>query len=362
MAYRIIMHGGVAIPAFVDRGDAQDIGMDEAANSLAKVPGRGYFDNYGMARSPKEIAPIQRSGEIHEDTAAALVDTFEALRGLLGKKEKLVIATDDESRRWVWARLIRAHLPRPFEAKQLWLPYDLTWIAEQQVLYGVWHRDWTHGDQSWLWDDGTAAFGVGAETATFGSGGTTLTFDHDGNIQAPHVVVEITASASSSITALTLTNSTNNFAWTYSGTIPAGGLLRVDSYLMGAWLLSGAKTVSSIVGNGAFLTATTSAAHGLTSGDNVFIDDDTLRFSGYYEDIIVVDTTTFRVPSERSGSSDGGSVHAATDAWADLDPLDDGLWTPLEPGENSLVVSGVTFGSGSPSDNNISVSWHDQYN
>ncbi len=233
MAYVIYQFDGLVVPTAIQGGDEQNMGTGEALSSFQQLPGGGFYDNYGTAKSPQGIRPITKSGIIHATTAALLVAELDALRVKLGVRGKLTIRMDDGSLRWQWARLTTANLPRPAEAAGLWLPFDLQWVTAAQVWYGIVASpsEWVWGDGSWIWGDGTVEFGAnGTEETLTATGATTqaLTLNNGGNINATNVQVTVTA-GTATITAITWANATSGYSWTWTGTVAVGEALVIDS-------------------------------------------------------------------------------------------------------------------------------------
>lgn len=233
MAYVIHQFDGLVVPKAIQQGDVQNMGTGAALSSFQQLPGGGFYDNYGSARSPQGIRPITKSGIIHATTAAGIVAELDALRLKLGVRGKLTIKMADGSMRWQWARLVSADVPRPAEAAGLWLPFDLQWVTAAQVWYGIVSSPsaWVWGDGSWVWGDGTITFGAnGTEETLTATGATTqaLTLNNGGNIDATNVQVTVTA-GTNSITAITWTNATSGYSWTWTGTVTAGNALVIDT-------------------------------------------------------------------------------------------------------------------------------------
>lgn len=348
MAYRIHSFDGLLLPEYMFDNDSQDMGTGDALTSYLQLPGGGWYDQYRDLKSPQGVRPILKTCVLWGDTAEELKNNLDNLRSKIGKPGRLVVLYDDESLRWQWARLKRVSAPRPEKAKAHWLPVRLEWESAAQWWYGlVLGDDWVVGDLSFLIGDGTAELDQNEYSYDVSSSPDTLEVKHNGNIYARNVRIEITKNGN--LSSYVLWNRATGQYLTVSPSytdstlyIDAGSreVYEVDHDTL--------ATISSISGRGNKIYVTTSAAHGLSTGDDVRISG-TDNYDGLYRDIDVSDSTNFTVDIDPKRLASGetetsGTVEEFTDKYASLDAQDKTYWFSLAPGTNEIDVQYVNSG------------------
>lgn len=245
MSYFIYAFDGLELSSYAQLNDEQNMGTGQALTSFIQVPGGGFYDNYGSNRSPQGIRPITKNMVLVGDTSAALLTALDAMRAKLGVRGKLTVQYDDGSLRWQWARLTSANTPRTRYAVGNLLPCELTFITASQIWYGVVVTDpqWSWGDLSWTFGDGTVELGESGTSTTMtatgatGSppaGGTTqdIVLANNGNRDVINLIIHATAAGGSTFAGITFTNTTNGYVCYYEGTINTTKTLRIDTGAM----------------------------------------------------------------------------------------------------------------------------------
>jgi hypothetical protein len=345
MAYRIFAFDGIQLPEYVQDGNADNMGTGAALTSFQQIS-NGFFDNYGSRRSPQGIRPITKTCVLYGVTQAALKANLDALRGKLGVRGKLSVLFDDGSMRWQWARLQSINAPRTLEAKNKWLPIDLTWITASQIWYGVvvTPAEWTWGDLTWTFGDGTAEMGESGTSATFtatGGGGQIITVNHGGNVTATNVAVSLTA-GTNSITGYRYTNQTTGDTFIMGGlTIASGETLTVNGGDRSVWVFGVASNITAITNTGG-TSATITATHSLAPGNYVRVSGAGV-YSGIHRVLTTTSTTSFTIasPYARGASlSSTGTVEKATSQYSYFS-TNRGQWPTLAPGDNTIYFANV---------------------
>lgn len=351
MAYVIHSFDALMLPEYIQDGDSQDMGTGDALTAYLQLPGGGFYDQYRDLPSPQGIRPIVKNCILWGETAAALKENLDDLRGKIGRPGRLVVAYDDNSLRWQWARLKRVSTPRPERAKANWLPVRLEWETVAQWWYGIIAvpEDWTWGDGSWLWGDGTAEFGQNEYSYEVLASPETIEVEHAGNIHARNVRIEISKDGTQS--SYILWNRATGQYLAYSPT-HTNGTVVIDAGSREVYEIDHATavTISAIEGKGNKIYVTTSGAHGLNTGDDVRISG-TDNYDGLYRGInadgdadeLTVDVDPRRLASGETEAT--GTVEAFTDGYADLDAEDKTFWMSLAPGTNEIDVSYVNAGT-----------------
>jgi hypothetical protein len=209
----------------------QDIGAIGTRVAYMNLPSGGVYDAYGDGVAPRGQYTLSARGEVH-GTRAEILTQVDAIRAKRGRRGKLYARVDDDSIRWVWARLrnVQAQRSTPNVFR---LPVDLSFDITSPVWYGDRHGEgWTF-DSGEFFDTGLV---FDEET------GDVFTLDHTGPISGDitnagtgsvdNVVLTITAGADA-ITAFSMLSTGPNGddqAWLeYGGTIAAGESLIIDA-------------------------------------------------------------------------------------------------------------------------------------
>ncbi len=342
MAYRIIAFDGLQTPVLRRRGDPANMGTGSAQSDFRQIPGGGFYRMRRTRKSPQGIRPVTDAGVLKGTSASDLRSQIDAWRSKIGVYGKLTVRFHDGSLRWQWAELQDVDIPdAPNGMGDRYAPIGLTWQTAAQHWNGIIQgQTWTWGDSSWVFGDGTASFGQNALSYTLPSATSyTQAVTNAGNIDATNLVLSHTASGAR--TNWTARNDTTGQTITYTGTIPTGNTLHIDTAAQWARLLGGSKAVSSMSRSGNVLTVNTTAVHGLTTGDDAQIIGGTI-YDGQYTDVTVVDTDTFTAAISPEvyayGTVTDGIVNESTDIFAALTISDEKAWMVLRPGANSLTI------------------------
>jgi len=204
-----------------------DISLPSQSNGIETIG--GAVDPYGTAQAPIAVPyTITVKGEEIANTLATLAAKFQALRPLVGKRDKLYRSLDGTSgTQWAWARLVAMQASRDGD-RQLAVPYTMR--------FDIYSRVW----------NGTAVI-TSAALSTEPS--TVLTVYNAGDADIRNPVVTITA-ATNAITNITLlANSETSLSW--AGTLASAKSLVIDC---------GAKTIKND-GADAYSGVTFNAGH-----------------------------------------------------------------------------------------------------
>lgn len=211
----------------------QDIGAIGTRTSYTNLPGGGGYDNYGSSQAPRGVYSLSASGELMGETQAEVLTQSDALRAKRGRRAKLYARVDDESVRWVWARLRDVSITRRPE-HVLFLPVALQFDVTSPVWYGD-----RHG-AGWVLDDGEVLdTGLVLDEATddvFVLTHSILTaFEvvNAGNAPINNAILTITAGSADMTDLEIYTYGNEPFAvnghLTFAATIPAAGSLVIDA-------------------------------------------------------------------------------------------------------------------------------------
>lgn len=341
--YRIFAFDGVELPEYVRDNDAHNIGTGQALTSFQQIS-NGFFDNYGANKSPQGIRPVTLSGAFIGSSASNLILQVDTLRAKIGVRGKLSAYFDDGSLRWQWARLQSINTPRQPEHRN-WLSFDMTFITAAQVWYKVIvsPEEWTWGDGTWTFGDGTAEIGESGTLATLtatGGGSQTFTVTHGGNIDATNVAVTITG-GSSGITAWRYINSTRNEQMGGGQTIALGEELTINGGDRSVWHKGVTVPVTYYINTTGITTAIScTSAHGLTTGDDVYISGTGL-FDGIVRNVTVSSSTIFTFPSKKYTYitlPSSATVRKLTSYYSNWRSSFASVWPVLSPGDNTITM------------------------
>lgn len=195
---------GVALPPGQARIEA---GTGATAAQVVALPGGGVYDTVGAtAQAGRGATRVRLLCELTGEDAADLKNQFNALRHLIGTRQKLRRRwdCDGEETEWTWARLeeIRAETqPR----LPLWLPVELRFLLLSPYWYGT---------------ERAAEYVGGTGDILLANSGT-ITVTH-----ARMIVTGITTMAG----GITVVNDTLGGAgWSWGGSLGVGDVLAVDN-------------------------------------------------------------------------------------------------------------------------------------
>ncbi len=195
---------GVALPAGQARIEA---GTGAIVGHFVALPGGGVYDMVGAtAQAGRGAVRVRLLCELTGEDAADLKSQFNALRPLIGTRQKLRRRweCDDEETEWAWARLeeIRADTqPR----LPLWLPVELRFL----LLSPYWH--------------GTE------RTAEYVGGTGDILLANSGTITVSHATITVTGITTMSGGISVVNDSLGGAGWAWGGSLGVGDVLVVDT-------------------------------------------------------------------------------------------------------------------------------------
>lgn len=234
----------------------QDIGAIGTRTSYTNLPGGGGYDNYGNDQAPRGVYSLPASGELMGETQAEVLADADALRAKRGRRAKLYARVDDNSVRWVWARLRDVRITRRPE-HVLFLPVDLQFDITSPVWYGTTHgADWEWNDGT-LWDSGAAWNQATNDVFPLAWDDFNIfTVVNDGNATIDNAILTVTAGAAA-VTAFGVVSEdadgVDQADWEWTGTLAAGQSLVIDA---------GKQSIENN-GTGAYANLTFNAGHAL---------------------------------------------------------------------------------------------------
>jgi hypothetical protein len=326
MPYKISEFDGLSLPEFLARGDTQSMGTGVAVADFVRMPGGGFWDNYGDSVSPRELDAITKRCALYAGATSVRVQV-EALRAKLGVRGVLEVLWHDGEVRWQYARLTRVHYPRPFDARLTHIPVDLTFMPAA----GTWY------DEDVTVDVTTFAGSSFAETVVVANAGNADVVDAQIEYESPvAAALELTLNNRTTSQIITLT---------VAG-VAIGDILVVDIGKRTARVHRAPTAINTVTRTGNVITVnTTPTAHGLSVADEVTVIG-TADYDGFYTVATVPDTETITVAADPAVRQPYGpeSPAAATLAevnnlYGDADFSDAANWMALAPGNNSIYVT-----------------------
>jgi hypothetical protein len=217
---RLTQFGTYTLPLYNKR-DTVGTG-DTGSGSVTLISGSGY-DPIGTASATEAPTTLATSFEIIDTTATAVQTARDAIRALAGTKARLWAHFPDGTDRFVWARLARVRMERRREYIY-YQPVDLTFDVVQPGWNGTQHGAPWYFDDGEFFDDGLYFDLDDVWTPT--ASGDTETVTNGGNRTVTNAVLTITASATATISNITL--SCGDCDWTWTGTVALSTSLVVD--------------------------------------------------------------------------------------------------------------------------------------
>lgn len=193
MSYKLTKFGTTELPAY---NAVSDVSTGGVQSLLTRVIG-GWFDGRGETRAAQEPGALTKRFLIHYDPDQ-IDDTFRALRGLHGKRDRLYREWRDGIIEWCWARCVRipgTRQPRHNLAEA---------TIEFERISPVWHTAY-HG--AWFFDDGNyfdsgLNFDSSDLTGSLSIGSNNVTCPNDGNADSRHPIITITGGSGADITQI----------------------------------------------------------------------------------------------------------------------------------------------------------------
>jgi hypothetical protein len=325
MPYRIDEFDDLALPEFLERGDIQNMGAGVAASDFVQMPGGGFYDNYGDDDSPRELAAITKQTVVYDTGGDSVRVQIEALRAKLSKRGRLEALWHDGVVRWLWARLVRVEHPRPFNARRLHLPVNLTFAPAT----GIWYAATETEDETLF-------------AAT--SMAETVVVSNAGNVNVVDAVIEYVAPTTAAIT-LTLENyETSQLMSIAVLSLGAGETVIVNVGNRTVRIHKLPVDIDTISRSGNTITVNTTSAHGLSADDTVVIRG--TSYDGYYTVDDAPDTDTVTIVADSTTkhphgpeSPLAGLLAETVDLFANVEFSDPADWLWLVPGDNDLRLT-----------------------
>lgn len=224
MAFWYERFGTTTLPIYEPK---DDIGPAPARQGMVKTPG-GFFAVNGTETLDPDSKRFTVRRQIIENTSAALITTYYALRELRGVRDKLYRRRDDDVIEWAYAWLVGCESDR--EPKNITvLDVDLTFELHSVQWYGVEHNAGWVFDSGELFDTGLY-FDSADFTFTLNTSPKTVTVTNGGNDTVRNCIITVTA-GSAAITALVIERvigATTYEHLTYSGSIASAEALVID--------------------------------------------------------------------------------------------------------------------------------------
>lgn len=275
---RLTQFGTYTLPLYNRR---DQISTGDAGGSLTALVSGVSYDHYGTDQAPESTMTVSASWEIIETTAAAVQTERDAIRALLGKRQRLWARTPSGSWRFVWARLARVRMERRIEYIY-YQPVEATFEVAQPGWNGDGHGAPWYLDAGEDLDEGL--FIDNLDQWLPSSSPLTMTVNNGGNRTVSDVILTVTA-GSDSISNIRVVCTAQGVDWTYSGTVAAGDVLTVDG---------GARSVLND-GSNAYSGFALNAGHAvadwlrLAPGNNTVV----VTFSGNTSDTAIFNMTYY---------------------------------------------------------------------
>lgn len=208
MAYALTEFDGLTLPAYKELGQSDDLGTGLALTSYARMPGGGFYDNYGSGDSPDGQDPIVKESRLIETSAANLLTSLDALRAKKRKRGILKATFHDGTVRWLYARMTEIDHPalrgnlQSLDVRMAFVPEGGVWFAESQTSY-----------------NGTLTAKTGTPQDVNVSNG--------GNVNVVDMTITVTA-GTTTITDITVENTTTGQSVQYTATIATTKALVID--------------------------------------------------------------------------------------------------------------------------------------
>jgi len=221
MTYRIYRFGDTTLP---DYNEEMPIGRAVTAKSALDIPSGGALDLFAGERIKPGSTKITKSCTLHATTEASLLAKFIALRVLVGTRDQLfrLIIADDHLE-WAWARFDNLDVTRKYgQISRFFQDVRLTFT----VYSPAWYSQDMHSYACSVSPSGPADLA----TVLAESGTTVLNIDQTGNIDQPDA--KFTVTAIGAVTSVIVHNSTTGYSFSYTGSLPAGSVLVIDTGAM----------------------------------------------------------------------------------------------------------------------------------
>lgn len=225
MSYRLYRFGSSQL--IPDTNASQNIGTGKARIESVGAPRGGAFDSLGTEQAFRGGYELSASGMMVGSSAADLKTQFDALRGYLGKREKLWRIDYTGTLQWVWARLISVNVTRQVEHLQH-LEMDLSFYVYSALWHGALHGSWRLDDGNALDDGNTLDHSL---ITLLNTSPKTLVLNNGGNGVLRDFEFAITAKGTAITQVKIEVNGKTSMVW--AGTLAVGTQLVVDFGGMG---------------------------------------------------------------------------------------------------------------------------------
>lgn len=325
MPFRIKSFKGATLPAFVQRGDIQDMGRARAAVDMVRLPGGAYWDNYGDNSSPREIAPIRKDTEIHAG-ADTVREQVEAWRAMVGQVGPVVVEWHDGEERETYARFSEFHYPRDYATALSWIPANFIFTPRSPVWRGLDLEAYSRVFSSSTSEDIVVN---SPGTATVSEVFISYTY----NPLAPGVVVM----------ELIIENRETSQRLTATVGLDDGWALEVNTDRKTVYTVEPPKSLDVATRSANTLTFETPSAHGYILGDLIRVKD-TGDYDGVYEVSAVPSSVLVQAEADPFVRAPYGPLMATGiinrvhESYANVEFSDPGGWFTLVPGDNDIHI------------------------
>jgi hypothetical protein len=339
------------------RVDVLDVG--NAPSQIIPLPDGTSYDALGLATA--KPGPRMHSARFTvfstNGTASGLDTALDAVRALVGRRDKLVMTLGDgTTTRFCYARCVSVNHTR--EARNwAYQPVELLFEAVHEGWYGACKCGPRFYERDMAWDTG-GAWGIEAPMVALADGATSAdTWTNAGNRTIYTPIVRV-AAGTASITHVAVQLA--GYTWYYDGEIWPGTALEVRCGPKSVVLTSGAWRASQLVSVGRAIVATgldgiARVYEATTSTGSTGMTEPAWPANGTVSDGDVVWTyrqlaytfTKFHLATRAAATEwfAGSNGHQSTD------------WLALLPGDNTVQIKVTGGGTGA----NYSVGYYDGY-
>lgn len=229
--YRLIRFGTTNLEYY---NQVDTIGSGATPASYFNLPEGGAMDGFGAdAKNPGMVERV-KTMRLTASTEAALEDLFFGLMALRGKRDKLYRRTSQGAYQWQYARLAEVVASRDYQLTQYrWMQdVELHFTCQDAFWRGRNRKFWTLNSGIKL-NSGYALNPLPVYALT--SSPDTITVTVGAATDAGRAAVRIlkinVLAGASAMSAITIAR-TGGESLTYSGTIPSGGTLVIDTGTM----------------------------------------------------------------------------------------------------------------------------------
>lgn len=231
--YRLIRFGTTDLEY---RNQVENIGTGPTPTSYFNLPEGGAIDGYGAADKNPGMVEHVKTMRLSASTDLALANLFYGLMALRGKRDKLYRRTSQGAYHWQYARLVEVVASRDYQLTQYkWIQdVELRFACQDATWRGLYRGTWTLNNgirlnSGYALDTGEV-HALTASPCAFTITVGAATDPGRATVRSMTITVSAGASAMSNVTIAR----TGGESLTYTGTIPSGGQLVIDTGAMRA--------------------------------------------------------------------------------------------------------------------------------